>query len=139
MTVPLWCLIGFVGWTLLLLVSLGLWRTAMVLGQGARPGDFLSGVPHGGARYWRLNRAHLNCTENLPLFATVVLVGAVIGADSPTLDRLATVFLLARIGQSSVHIASGSDFAVNVRFSFFLVQLVCLVWMTFLIVPTRAM
>jgi len=138
MTTPLWCLMGFVGWTLLLLLALGVWRGALVLGQGAKAGDFLAGVPHGGARYWRLNRAHLNCTENLPLFASVVLIGAVIGADSPTLDRLASVFLLARVAQSSTHIASGSDFAVNVRFSFFLVQLACLIWMAFLIFPARA-
>lgn len=139
MTTPLWCLLGFVGWTIALLLSVGGARLAQILGGHARPSDFPSGVPHGGDRYWRLNRAHLNCVENLPLFAAIVLTGAVIGADAPVLDRLTTTYLLARVAQSCIHIASGSDLAVQLRFTCFLVQIVSLIWMLAVIVPVRAL
>jgi uncharacterized MAPEG superfamily protein len=138
-TVPLWCLLGFVLWTTLLLTAVGAARVAQILGGSARPSDFPSGVPHGGDRYWRLNRAHLNCLENLPLFGAVVLTGAVIGADAQLLDDLALTYLGARVAQSVVHVASGSDLAVQLRFGFFLVQLACLLWMLFLTVPAGAL
>lgn len=37
---------------------------------------------------------------------------------------MATVVLVARVGQSLAHISSGRMMAVNVRFAFFLTQLV---------------
>jgi len=128
-----------VGWTVLLMVAVLATRAAEIAGGRARPSEFPSGTPHGGDRYWRLNRAHMNCLENLPLFAAVVLTGAVIGADSPRLDQLALVFLGARVAQSAVHVASGSDAAVNVRFAFFAVQIVCLIWMIAITYPIRAL
>jgi uncharacterized MAPEG superfamily protein len=69
----------------------------------------------------------------------VVLIGAVIGADAPQLDRLATAFLVARVAQSCIHIASGSDFAVQMRFSCFVAQIACLVWMLGITVPVGAL
>ena len=71
----------------------------------------------------------MNCLENLPLFGAVVLTAAVTGASSPLLDRLAQVFLLARVAQSTTHLISVSSQAVLVRFTFFLVQLGCLIGM----------
>jgi uncharacterized MAPEG superfamily protein len=127
MTVPLWCLLGFVVWTLVLLLGIGTARVGQVLGGKAKPGDFPAGVPHGGAAYWRLNRAHLNCVENLPLFASVVLVATVAGVHAAILDTLAQVYLAARIGQSVTHVSSGGNVAINVRFGFFLTQVGCLV------------
>ena len=127
MTPPLWCLAGFVAWTLVLLLGIAVARVGAVLRGEKQANEFPSGVPHGGDRYWRLNRAHLNCVENLPLFATVVLLSAVAGVKSPGLDTLARVYVAARVGQSLAHISSGSVLAVNVRFTFFLVQYGCLV------------
>ena len=138
MTTPLWCLFGFILWTVVLLLAIGAVRVREILAGKARASDFTAGIPHGGDRYWRLNRAHLNCLENLPLFSAVVLTGAVIGADAPWLDRLAEFYLLARIGQSVTHISSGSDRAIQVRFAFFGVQLVCLLGMILITVPVRA-
>lgn len=139
MTTPLWCLLGFVLWTTLLLLMVAAVRVAQILGGSARPSDFPSGVPHGGDRYWRLNRAHLNCLENLPLFGAVVLTGAVIGADAPILDTLALTYLVARVAQSVIHVASGSDRAVQARFACFGVQIACLCWMLFVTVPVSAL
>ena len=127
MTTPLWCLLGFVAWTLFLLTLIGVARVSKVLTGAAQPNQFPAGVPHGSDAYWRLNRAHLNCLENLPLFASVVLIATVAGIRSGTLDVLARIVLGARIGQSLAHLSSGGNVAVNVRFAFFLTQVVCLV------------
>jgi uncharacterized MAPEG superfamily protein len=137
-TTPLLCLFGFILWTVALLLAIAAVRVREILAGKARASDFTSGIPHGGDRYWRLNRAHMNCLENLPLFSAVVLTGAVIGADAPWLDRLAEFYLLARIGQSMTHISSGSDRAIQVRFTFFAVQLLCLLGMILITVPVRA-
>jgi uncharacterized MAPEG superfamily protein len=127
MTTPLWCLLGFVAWTLMLLLAVGLSRVAVVLRGEKKANEFPSGVPHGGDAYWRLNRAHMNCVENLPLFASVVLIATIAGVKAPGLDSLARVYLGARVGQSVTHVSSGSVMAVNVRFTFFLIQVGCLI------------
>jgi len=123
------CLLLFVAWTVALLLSVGALRVWRVQTGVARPGDFPAGVPHGGGRYWRLNRAHLNCVEFLPLFAAVVLTGAVLGVDNDWVDRLAVAIVAARVGQSLTHVASGGGHAVLVRFTFFTVQVLSLIAM----------
>src|SRR5262249_56372924 len=77
-------------------------------------------------RVWRLFCAHANSGENLPLFAAVVLVAAVAGRSGAVLDALAGIYLCARIAQSIVHVRPGAGLRFNVRFGFFVVQLVCL-------------
>ena len=129
MSVPLYALIGFVLWTLLLVFSVGAVRVTQTLTGKVRSTDFIAGSPHGGDAYWRLNRAHLNCCENLPLFAALVLAAAVIGHSSVAFDRLATVYLAARVAQSLIHIASGSERAIALRFTAYLTQFVCAVSM----------
>lgn len=133
MTTPLWCLIGFVVWTLILLTGIGASRVAQVASGSKQPNEFPAGVPHGGDAYWRLNRAHQNCLENLPLFATVVLVATLAGIKVPMLDTYCRLLLGARIGQSLAHLSSSGNLAVNVRFTFFLVQIGCLIGMIRLI------
>lgn len=129
MPAPLACLLLFTAWTIVLLLSIGAGRVWRVMTAGASPADFPAGVPHGSDRYWRLNRAHLNCLEFLPMFAAVVLTGAVLGVTEGTVATLAEVIVVARVGQSLAHISSGSALAVNVRFTFFFVQLVSLIVM----------
>ena len=133
MTTPLWCLLGFVAWTLVLLLAIAFARVGAVLTGVKKANEFPSGTPHGGDGYWRLNRAHMNCLENLPVFGAVVLTAAVAGIHAPMLGTLAKTYLGARIGQSLAHVASGSAIAVNVRFTFFVVQVACLIWMMLVI------
>ena len=45
-------------------------------------------------------------------------------------DTLALWVLAARVAQSSTHLISTSNLAVNIRFAFFAVQLVVAVWWT---------
>ncbi len=137
MTTPLWCLLGFVVWTLVLLLALGVARVSQVLTGKAAPTSFTAGVPHGSDTYWRLNRAHLNCLENLPLFASVVLIATFGGVHAPILDTMARTYLGARVGQSLAHLSSGGALAVNVRFAFFLLQFVCLVGFVVVIALSR--
>jgi uncharacterized MAPEG superfamily protein len=138
MTTPLWCLLGFIAWTLVLLTAIAFTRVGAVLTGAKKANEFPSGVPHGGDAYWRLNRAHMNCLENLPMFAAVVLTAAVAGIHAPMLGTLAQTYLAARIGQSVTHVMSGSVIAVNVRFTFFVVQCACLIWMLLVIWTTRS-
>jgi len=134
MTTPLYALMGFVFWILLLLLGIAVSRVVAVTCGRAQPDSFPAGVPHGGDMYWRLNRAHLNCLENLPLFAAVVLTGFVTGMESATIDVLSRVYIAGRVAQSVTHISSGSPAAINIRFGFFLLQAVCLTWMACLVV-----
>ena len=134
MTPPLYALIGFVFWTVFLVTAIGALRLRMLMRGEKKPNEFPSGTPHGSDAYWRLNRAHLNCLENLPLFAAVVLVAAVTNVHSEFINNLARVFIIARVCQSVVHIASGSSRAVQVRFMFYVTQVVCLCWFACLVV-----
>ena len=138
MTIPLWCLVGFVAWTIVMLFALAGTRIAQVVTGRKQPNDFPAGVPHGGDTYWRLNRVHLNCVENLPLFASVVVVATLAGVKAPLFDTLSRVYLGARVAQSVAHLSSGSSLAVNVRFTFYLVQIGCLLGIMYLIVDKAA-
>src|SRR5438128_3015429 len=97
MTVPLWCLVAFVIWTVVLVVALSVMRLRH-LAAGGSVRDF--GIPDDRRLMWRLYRAHLNALEDLPLFASVVLVAPVRGVTGHTLDHLACLYLLTSTVQS---------------------------------------
>jgi len=127
MTIPLWMLLGFATWTLLLLMAtVGVYRWFNILFSKARIASFRSDQLEGEDWYRRGTRAHANCVENLPVFGAIVLVIMIIGLHGPTVDALCIAVLIARIIQSSVHVSHvQTDTFVAVRFSFFSVQLVC--------------
>ena len=134
MTTPLWCVLFFAAWTLsLVALGVGPWRVLQVLLHRARPNGFASGSPHGPDWYQRLNRAHANCVENLPVFGAVVLLGHVTGLTSGLFATLAQVYVAARVGQTLAHLSSGRSLVVNVRFTFFVVQVTVVGWMMVLI------
>jgi len=120
-------------WAIVLVLALAVVRTSMVLRGRAKANSFTAGIPHGGDTYWRLNRAHLNTLENLPIFAAIVLCGWVVGMESATFNRLAVIVVVARIVQSSFHLVSGSVVAVTLRFAAFAVQVACELWMAVLV------
>ncbi len=136
MTTPLYCLLGFGTWTVLLVLAVVVWRTGLVLAGKSAPNAFPSGSQHGTDTYWRLNRAHMNAAENLPLIAAVVLVGTLAGVSTALFSTLAQVYLAARIVQSLLHISSNASLVVNLRFTALFVQLVCFGWMALEIVST---
>lgn len=134
MTTALSCLVFFAAWTLGL-VALGIvpYRVGQVLLAGRAANSFSPAEPEGPGWYQRLLRAHANCVENLPVFASVVLTAAVSGAASSTLDTLAVVYVAARVGQSVAHVASGRSLVINVRFTFFLIQVCAVLSMAWLV------
>src|SRR5438105_7594742 len=126
-------LIAYALWAIALVLTLAIVRTSMVLRGEAKANSFAAGVPHGSDPYWRLNRAHLNTLENLPIFAAIVLSGWVVGMESAMFNRLAVIVVVARVIQSAIHLASGSVAAVRLRFTAFAVQLACEIWMAVLV------
>jgi uncharacterized MAPEG superfamily protein len=120
-------------WAIVLIVMIVADRALLVMSGKAAITDFPAGTKHGSDTYWRINRAHVNTVENLPIFAALVLAGWVAGLDTPTFNMLAVVVVVARVVQSLIHISSGSALAINFRFLALLVQIVCEVWMAVLI------
>jgi uncharacterized MAPEG superfamily protein len=129
-------LLGFVAWMFCLLAAIGFDHFRLVGSGAADPSDLVSDVAHGGDRHWRLHRAHINCVENLPPFAAVVLTASVAGVRAGALDSLAVIYLTARVLQSVTHVVSGNNRAVTIRLAFFLTQWACLV--AFAVVLIRA-
>jgi len=124
---PLAALVGFALWALFLGTLLAGVRAFLVLTKKKRPGDFPAGVQHGGDAYWRLNRAHLNTLENLPIFGALVLAGVALHVQSPLFRTLPQVILVARIVQSLVHLSSAKALAINLRFTAFAVQVASMI------------
>ncbi|HEX4160192.1 MAG TPA: MAPEG family protein [Rhizomicrobium sp.] len=126
-------LIFYALWALVLVLMVAADRMLLVIRGDTRANSFTPGVPHGSESYWRINRAHLNTVENLPIFAATVLSGWVVGMETLTFNRLAVIVVVARIIQSVIHIASGSVPAVTLRFAAYAVQIVCEIWMAALV------
>ena len=120
-------------WAIALVLMVGADRVLMVVRGQAKANSFTPGVPHGSDSYWRINRAHLNTVENLPIFAAIVLAGWIVGMETATFNRLAIVVVVARIIQSVIHIASGTVAAISFRFAALAVQLLCEIWMAILV------
>jgi hypothetical protein len=68
------------------------------------------------------------------VFIAIVLASHAAGAHSPTLDVLSVGVVAARVAQTCAHLASGSNTAIAVRFTFLCVQLAAFVWMAALVV-----
>jgi uncharacterized MAPEG superfamily protein len=95
-----------------------------------RISEWQADLPQGSDWYQRAMRAHMNCVENLPVFAAIVLCATATGAESRLLDLLAGAILVARICQTMVHLAfAPADLAASIRFAFFFVQAICMLAM----------
>lgn len=128
MSVPMWVLLAFAGWTLaILLVSVGVYRWSMILTGRAKVNEFPADGTQGAGWYQRAMRAHMNCIENLPVYGAIVVAAQAAMVSSVALDRLALAVIATRIGQSLVHISlPQTEGVVFVRFSLFSVQFVCM-------------
>ena len=134
MSPTLYVLLAYAGWTLFLAASVMGWRSTLVLLGKTQSNEFPSGQAHGQPLYWRLNRAHMNSVENLPIYAAVVLVaGLTDGLDS--IADLSLYLLGARLLQSLIHISGNSVWHVNLRFTFLVIQHALLVWMGIRLLP----
>ena len=131
MSIPVWVLLAFAGWTIVLMVgTVGVFRWSRILTGRREIKSFRTDDLKGEDWYKRASRAHVNCVENLPVYGAIVLVIVVADIQSPTLDTLALVLIGARVVHSIVHVAfEQTNFMATLRFLFFFIQLVCMAWM----------
>ncbi|HEX7250652.1 MAG TPA: MAPEG family protein [Burkholderiales bacterium] len=130
MSATLLSLLGFLSWTLALLLLMEGIRTKLVL-TGEVPANGFSPDNAGQSAFMqRLARAHSNCLEGLPLFGGFMVLAVVAGKSQVT-DPLAYAFLAARIVQSVIHLSSVSPAAVTFRFTAFAVQMGIAAYWTF--------
>lgn len=115
-------LVGFIAWSLFLLVLMEAIRSKLVVTKAIPANGFNPDNSNLSPFMQRLARAHANCIEGLPIFGGLMLVAIVTGRSAIT-DPLAYVFLCARILQSVIHLSSLSAMAVTLRFSAFAVQM----------------
>ncbi|MDK9557842.1 MAPEG family protein [Marinobacter sp. M216] len=115
-------LVGFIAWSLLLLVLMESIRSKMVLTKEIAPNEFNPQNSNLSPFMQRLARAHANCVEGLPIFGGI-MIAAIITSNANVTDQLAYIFLAARIAQSLLHLASLSPVAVTMRFGAFAVQM----------------
>lgn len=128
MSPTLLALLGFLSWTLALLVLMEAVRSVLVVTGAVPPNGFDPGNSTLSPFMQRLARAHANCLEGLPLFGGLMLLAVVAGKASVT-DPWAMLLLGARIVQSLIHLASTSPAAVTARFLAFAVQVgIAVVW-----------
>jgi len=136
MSIPVWVLLAFAVWSMLVLIlTLGIYRWGLIFAGRVQVKEFRADQIEGSDRYRRAMRAHLNCLENLPIYGAIVLVIVVSGAQSAALDMLALTLIAARIAQTLIHVSwEQTNLLAYLRFGFFFVQLICMFWMTALVV-----
>ena len=132
MILPVWMLVGFAAWTvLLLLATVGVYRWSRILTGRVAIREFRADQIEGADWYKRAMRAHANCVENLPVFGAIVLGLYVANVGSALVNALAVAVLVARVMQSLVHVCFvQTDIVTSVRFGFFFVQIVSFLWLT---------
>lgn len=123
-------LLGYAAWTLALLGGIAALRGTLVASGKRAANSFAATGDDVSAFAGRLCRAHANCYENLPVFASVVLIALVTGHGDIT-EPLALYALAVRVAQSTTHLISTRSRAVLLRFAFLVVQYVIqVVWIT---------
>lgn len=123
--------IGYISWSMLILLALAMYRTTLVLGHKHNIKFKADGsdVSEFGLR---LTRTLANCFESFAFIGGVMLLALATGAQAIT-DPLALWLLAARVGQSVVHLISISAVAIYIRFALFLVQFaICAYWLVML-------
>ena len=132
MTVPVWMLLGFAAWTVILLsATVGVYRWSRILTGRVPIRDFRADQLEGEDWYRRAMRAHANCVENLPVFGAIVLALYAGNVTGIFVNALAVAVLVARIVQSLVHVCFvQTNTVASVRFGFFSVQIVSFLWLT---------
>ncbi len=117
-------LLGFTGWTLLLVTVIFAYRGVRLLGgtpinswgRGAKTTEDPAFIK-------RVEDAHANTLENLPIFAVLVLSAAALG-KLEAVNAIAPFALYGRVAQSLVHLSGTSPLQVFLRASFWAVQLI---------------
>jgi len=136
MPIPIWMLLGFAAWTVLLLLStIGVYRWNRILTGQTPIKEFRADQVEGADWYRRSMRAHANCIENLPVFGSVVFALYVSQLSGATISYLCITVLVARVMQSLVHVClEQTNTVAAMRFIFYFVQIVCFVTLIAMVV-----
>jgi uncharacterized MAPEG superfamily protein len=124
MNFPLWGLVIFIMWTIVIVVLLLIVRIRH-LSAGGSVKDF--GTPNDESLLWRLFRVQSNLIENLPLYIGVLFLLTVRGVSGIVVDSLIVLYIGFRLIHSMIHIA-GID--PRFRLISLMIQLSCLVALT---------
>ncbi|MGH8531079.1 MAG: MAPEG family protein [Nevskiales bacterium] len=129
MSASICVLLGFTAWTIALISIVLFYRTGLVLARKTPANSWTR-----GAQTWqdpglitRMAHAHLNCLENLPLVAAVILSAQVMEQGAVT-DGLACVLLGLRIAQSTVHMIAVNHWMVFLRATLYTGQIAILAY-----------
>ena len=117
-------LLGFAGWTLLLVLLVFAYRGFKFL-TGTPINSWPRGVKSDADVPFvtRVADAQANCLENLVIFAVIVLAAGQLPGKLELIAPLAPFVLYARIGQSLAHLSGTGKINVFIRASFWSVQL----------------
>ena len=120
----------YAAWTLLLpLIYAGTIRVPSIAAGRKRADHWERGKPIDDPPVLaRTKNAHLNCTENFPVFAAIVVVAALLGKIAVA-DALAGYVLFARVAQSVAHMLGTSLPLIALRGLFYFVQVALMFWM----------
>ena len=122
-------LLLFTAWTLVLMLIYVGYRVALVLAMKKPANSWgRDDKTDDPAFLVRAKHAHLNCLENLPVFAAIVLTGVAMG-QAAVVDPIAPWVLYARLAQSTVHLIGVNHWLVFIRANFLLVQAALFAWM----------
>lgn len=140
MTIPIWMLLAFAAWTLILLLStIGVYRWSRILTGQTPIKEFRADQVEGADWYRRSMRAHANCVENLPVFGAIVFALYVTQLGGAAVSFLSISVLVARVMQSLVHVClPQTNTVAAIRFGFFFVQIVSFLALIVMIVRHAA-
>jgi uncharacterized MAPEG superfamily protein len=140
MSTAIWMLLAFAAWTILLLIStIGVYRWSRIL-TGQAPINGFNANPVDGADWYRRSmRAHTNCIENLPVFASIVFAIYVTQLNRPAVGYLCIGVMVARVLQSLVHVVlPQTPLVATWRFALYFVQIVCFLSLVVLVIAHAA-
>lgn len=122
------CMLGLIGWTMVLTMGLLTARTAAML-SGHPVNTFSQDGSELASLSQRVTRAHGNSLEWLVIPLGILGYALATGQTAVT-DGLAMIFLGARVLQSITHVVATSTPAVLVRATFFTVHVViAIIWL----------
>lgn len=128
MNLTAFALIGYITWTLLIVIVLVSHRATLTLTGKRAANSFKTDGTDVSEFSARLCRAHANCYESFPFVGGLLLLALATNQTGIT-NSLAVVVLLCRIAQSTTHAVSTSVWGVQIRFGFFMAQVaICLYW-----------
>ena len=130
MNASMTALLGFAGWTVLLVFVILLYRAGLVFTGKKKANSWPRGTTPSDDPpiLVRVRDAHLNCLEGLPIFAAILLAAAM-GGKLHVTNPVAMWVLYARVAQSVTHFIGTTHWLVFIRANFLGLQLLLYSWM----------